>query len=110
MYLGALLSICLGIVGWLFAPRLLVYMGAPSPAVRSGSAYARLALGGSGAVILLFLNNAIFRGAGDAFIAMKVLLVANVINGLLAPLFIFGIRPFPRYGITGAALATVVAR
>ncbi len=110
MYLGVLLSICLGILGWLCAPRLLGYMGAPSPLVRSGSAYARLALGGSGAVILLFLNNAIFRSAGDAFIAMKVLLVANVINGLLAPLLIFGIGPFPRCGITGAALTTVVAR
>jgi putative MATE family efflux protein len=107
---SAVIAVIIGVAGAALAPLLLTAMGGSQETIRDGSRYTAVMFGGNITILLLFVVNAVFRGAGDAAAAMRSLWLANFFNIALGPCFIFGLGPFPRLGVTGAAVATTIGR
>jgi putative MATE family efflux protein len=108
--LGLFLSVIVSIIGFIFPREILSLMGASAKVAEENYRFTQIMLTGNVVIMLLFINNAVFRGAGNASVAMRVLLVANAINIVLDPLLILGIGPFPKMGVIGAAVATTTGR
>ncbi|GAA3787501.1 MATE family efflux transporter [Corallibacter vietnamensis] len=108
--LGVVVAIIISIVGLLFPKEILGLMGAEPELIAEGYGYTQVLLGGNVTIMLLFLINAIFRGAGNASVAMWTLILSNGLNIILDPIFIFGFGPIPEMGVKGAAIATTIGR
>ncbi len=108
--IGICLSMFLAVPGIFMSSEILKLMGSDSSVVETGHYYTSIMLVSNGIIILLFINNAIFRSSGDAAISMRILWFANITNIILDPCFIFGLGPFPELGVTGAAVATTIGR
>jgi putative MATE family efflux protein len=108
--LAIALSTVVAVAGAASSPRLLALMGADAGVVSTGTSYTALMFGGNATIFLLFVVNAIFRAVGDAAVAMRALWLANIVNMVLAPCFIFGVGPIPAMGVLGAAIAMNLGR
>ncbi|MEL6811975.1 MAG: MATE family efflux transporter [Bacteroidota bacterium] len=110
IFLGILVAILISAIGIIFPKEILALMGGEQDLIEEGFRFTQILLGGNVTIMLLFLINAIFRGAGDASVAMRVLIVSNLLNIILDPIFIFGWGPIPEFGVQGAAIATTIGR
>ncbi|MGR8948012.1 MAG: MATE family efflux transporter [Gammaproteobacteria bacterium] len=110
MWVGAIVSIAISVLGFIFAEDILRFMGASPKIIDEYAGFTHVIFAGSSSILFIFLLNGVFRGAGDAAIAMRVLWLSNAINIILDPILIFGWGPFPELGVTGAAVATTIGR
>jgi len=108
--LGIAVAVSIGVAGFLYSKEILALMGGEPDLIAEGYGYTKLLIGGNITIVLLFLINAIFRGAGDASVAMWTLVLSNGLNIILDPIFIFGWGPIPEFGVMGAAIATNIGR
>ena len=110
IFLGISISLIISVIGIIYPKEILSLMGGEADLIEEGYGYTQVLLGGNMTVMLLFLINAVFRGAGNASIAMWTLILSNGLNIILDPMFIFGFGPIPAYGVEGAAIATTIGR